>query len=214
MLRATIGLLLGLLVRVWTLTLSARIVWPSSLEKSEARPWVFCFWHGTQLALLCVTRRRGAVAMVSLSRDGAIQRRSLGVQGVRAVRGSSSKGGASGVRSLVRAMNTLSLDALFAADGPRGPYGKAKMGPIVAARLTHARLVPIGSAMASGHVFERAWDRFSLPWPFTRVAVVIGDPIEPDALHVQERLEQAIDDCNRRARDELALALVQPKVTP
>ena len=68
--------------------------------------------------------------------------------------------------------------------------------------------------MASGHVFERAWDRFSLPWPFTRVAVVIGDPIEPDALHVQERLEQAIDDCNRRARDELALALVQPKVTP
>ena len=150
--------------------------------------------------------------MVSHSRDGAIQKVSLGIQGVHTVRGSSSKGGASGVRSLVRAMNDRALDALFAADGPRGPRSRAKMGPIFAAKLTGARLVPIGSAMASGHVFGRAWDRFLLPWPFTRIAVVVGDPIDPDVPDARERLERAIDDCNVQAR--LALAPPLPHGAP
>jgi len=38
-------------------------------------------------------------------------------------------------------------------------------------------LVPIGSAIVRGHVIHRAWDRFAVPWPFTRVAVVLGAPL-------------------------------------
>lgn len=38
-------------------------------------------------------------------------------------------------------------------------------------------LVPMGSAVARGLVFGRAWDRFVLAWPFARVAVVLGAPV-------------------------------------
>jgi lysophospholipid acyltransferase (LPLAT)-like uncharacterized protein len=195
---------LGLLVRFWTLTLFVRQVWSPSLQKNESRPWVLCFWHGTQLPMLAARRRRGAVAMVSHSRDGQMQRVSLTLQGLRTVRGSSSKGGATGVRSLARVMRDEGKDGLFAVDGPRGPYGKAKSGAISAAKLTGARLVPVGAAMTHGHVFSRAWDKFMLPWPLTRVAIVIGEPIEPDADDALERLERAIDECNLQARRELS----------
>jgi lysophospholipid acyltransferase (LPLAT)-like uncharacterized protein len=46
-------------------------------------------------------------------------------------------------------------------------------------------------------VFARAWDRFELPLPFTRVAVVLGAPLEADEA-TQEALGEAID----RARAE------------
>lgn len=203
MFRAGVGLLLGLVVRLWTWSLFVRAVWSPSLQKNESRPWVLCFWHGTQLPMLAARRRRGGVAMVSHSNDGSMQRVSLAVQGLRTVRGSSSKGGAAGVRSLARTMRNEAVDGMFAVDGPRGPYGKAKAGAISAAKLTGARLVPVGAAMAHGHLFARAWDKFLLPWPFTRVAVVLGEPIEPDAPDALLQLARAIDDCNLRARAEL-----------
>ncbi len=201
--RAALGLVLGLVARVWLFSLFVRVIWSASLQKKEATPWVLCFWHGTQFPMLAAPRRRRAVAMVSRSRDGQMQSVSLAVQGFRTVRGSSSLGGAAAQRALTRVLKSEPLDAVFAVDGPRGPYGKVKMGAISAARIASARLVPVGAAMASGHIFARAWDRFLLPWPLTRVVVVVGDPIDPHDIDVQSKLESAIAECNRRATCEL-----------
>jgi lysophospholipid acyltransferase (LPLAT)-like uncharacterized protein len=149
-----------------------------ALETAADRPWVLAFLHGKQWPLLAWKRRRKTVVMVSLSDDGQIQSRALSTLGLVVVRGSSSRGGARALAGLVRSLKDRGHDAAFAVDGPRGPYGVPKPGVVMAARAAGAVIVPMGSAMGAGKRFVRAWDRFELAWPFARVAVVLGAPIE------------------------------------
>jgi lysophospholipid acyltransferase (LPLAT)-like uncharacterized protein len=195
--RALLGLLLGLVVRLWLATLRVRVVLHPGLDRVSDRPWVLAFWHGTQWPLLAWRRRRPTVVLVSLSRDGALQARALAVQGLRVVRGSSSRGGAHGLAMLVRVMKHEAADAAFAVDGPRGPYGVVKGGAIVAARATGAVVVPVAGAVRRGVVLHRAWDRFAIAWPFTRVDVVLGAPIEPGTVdEARAAVERSLRDLN------------------
>ncbi|MGO9837832.1 MAG: lysophospholipid acyltransferase family protein [Polyangiaceae bacterium] len=177
--RALTGILLGLVVRVWLATLRVRVVSHPGLAGAHGRPWVLAFWHGKQLPLLAWRRRRATVVLVSLSGDGAMQARALALQGLRVVRGSSSRGGARGLAAVVRSMKRDNTDAAFAVDGPRGPRGVAKSGVVVAARATGGVIVPMASSIRHGVVMHNTWDRFALAWPFTRVDVVLGPPIDP-----------------------------------
>jgi lysophospholipid acyltransferase (LPLAT)-like uncharacterized protein len=197
--RALLGVLLGLVARVWLRTLRLRLVVHPALAAAQDRPWVLAFFHGTQWPLLAWRRRGPTYVLVSLSADGEMQSRALRLQGLSVVRGSSSRGGARGLAGLVRAMKRGRADAAFAVDGPRGPYGEAKPGALLAARATGAVLVPMGSAMSKGLVLARAWDRFALAWPFAKVTVVLGAPLEPGADGAREALEQAIADANKEA---------------
>jgi lysophospholipid acyltransferase (LPLAT)-like uncharacterized protein len=179
LIRALVGTLLGLVLRLWLATLDVRVASHPALEGAEGRPWVLAFWHGKQLPLLAWRRRRQTVVLVSLSGDGALQARALAMQGLCIVRGSSSRGGARGLARLVRTMRRHGADAAFAVDGPRGPLGIAKSGAVVAARATGGVVVPMASRVRRGVVLEKAWDKFAVAWPFTRVDVVLGRPIDP-----------------------------------
>jgi lysophospholipid acyltransferase (LPLAT)-like uncharacterized protein len=179
--RALLGVLLGLFARIWLATLRVRVSRHPALESVADRPWVLAFWHGRQWPLLAWRRRRPTVVLVSLSPDGAMQARALALQGLRVVRGSSSRSGARGLASLVRTMRRDGADAAFAVDGPRGPRGIVKGGAVLAARLAGAVLVPMGGAVHRGIVLRRAWDQFAIAWPFTRVDVVLGPPVDPGA---------------------------------
>lgn len=198
-----IGVLLGIVARLWLATLRVRVeVHPSLLGPEAARvPLVFSFFHGTQFPLLAWKRRRRTAVMVSLSKDGSMQARALSILGFDVVRGSSSREGARGLAALVRKIRRNERDAAFAVDGPKGPYGIAKAGAAFLADRTGAWLVPMGSAMKRGKVFERAWDRFALPWPFTTVAVVVGEPVRSKT---PEKLGSAIEEANGRAARLLA----------
>lgn len=189
------GWILGLVARVWLATLRVELeIDPALAQRTE--PWVLVFFHGKQWPLLAWKRRRRTAVMVSLSEDGSMQARALALLGFFVVRGSSSRGGARGLAALLRAMKN-GMDAAFAVDGPRGPYGVPKPGAALVAERTGALLVPMGSAVRHGHVFGRAWDRFALAWPFSRVAVVLGAPTsEPDMAH-------AIEAANARAESKL-----------
>jgi lysophospholipid acyltransferase (LPLAT)-like uncharacterized protein len=187
-----LGVVLGWIARLWLATLRVRVVADPALEAVADRPWVLSFWHGTQWPLLAWRRRRRTVVLVSLSRDGAMQAQALAVQGFRVVRGSSSRGGARGLAALVRAMKHEGADAAFAVDGPRGPRGIAKGGAVLAARAAGAVLVPIAGAVRRGVVLERAWDRFAVAWPFTRVDVTLGAPIDPHTLDPRLEVETAL----------------------
>ncbi|MBX3214017.1 MAG: DUF374 domain-containing protein [Labilithrix sp.] len=182
--RAVLGVVVGFVARLWLATLRVELdVHPSLLLSSREggaadRPWVLAFLHGKQWPLLAWRRRRPTVVMVSLSKDGQIQSRALAVLGFCVVRGSSSRGGARGLAALVRALKAGGRDAAFAVDGPRGPYGVPKPGVLVAARAAGAVVVPMGSAALGAKTFARAWDRFALAWPFARVSVVLGEPLE------------------------------------
>jgi lysophospholipid acyltransferase (LPLAT)-like uncharacterized protein len=196
--RAALGWGLGIVARVWLATLRVTLETAPELLRDGVQPWILVFFHGTQWPLLAWPRRRRTLVMVSHSADGQMQSWALGVLGFAVVRGSSSRGGARALAAMVRALRKGEQDAAFAVDGPRGPYGVAKEGAIVAARRAVGILVPMGSAMRHGKTFERAWDRFALAWPFSRVAVVLGAPLPATATAIQ--VAAAIHDANARAR--------------
>jgi lysophospholipid acyltransferase (LPLAT)-like uncharacterized protein len=181
----------GLVARAWLATLRVRVVAHPGLELVHDRPWVLAFWHGTQWPLLAWRRRRRTVVLVSLSRDGTMQASALAVQGLRVVRGSSSRGGARGLAAVVRVIKRDGADAAFAVDGPRGPRGVVKGGAIVAARAAGAVIVPMAGAIRWGVVLGRTWDRFAIAWPFTRVDVALGCPVDPAAVEDARALVEA-----------------------
>jgi lysophospholipid acyltransferase (LPLAT)-like uncharacterized protein len=68
-------------------------------------------------------------------------------------------------------------DAVFAVDGPRGPLHKVKPGAVLAAQKSGADLVPVSVSASRAWVFEKSWDRYTLPKPFAEVRIVRGAPL-------------------------------------
>lgn len=190
--RRALGALLGLLVRLWLVTLRLTLIVDPALEAARPRPFALAFWHGQQFALLRWARFQRMVALVSLSRDGELVAAALARVGVESARGSSSRGGARGLKAIVKRLRA-GRDAAFAVDGPRGPARVVRGdGAVQAARLARGVVVPMAAACARCHVFARAWDGFELPLPFSRVAVALGAPLEP-AEATAENVAAAID---------------------
>jgi lysophospholipid acyltransferase (LPLAT)-like uncharacterized protein len=191
--RAALGWIAGAIARAWLATLRVRLHVDPALAAVADRPWVMAFWHGNQWPLLAWRRRRRTVVLVSFSRDGAIQSGALVAQGFRVVRGSSSRGGVRGLAALVRAMRRERADAAFAVDGPRGPRGIVKGGVVAAARATGGVVVPMAGSVRRGVVLSRTWDRFAIAWPFTRVDVALGAPVDPQTSpDARSEIERAI----------------------
>jgi lysophospholipid acyltransferase (LPLAT)-like uncharacterized protein len=198
-LRRFLGFLIGLLVRLWVRSWRVRLVVDPALDLRAERPLVFAFWHGQQMPLLAV-RRRSTATLVSLSSDGELQSGVMRALGLWVVRGSAARGGSSGFRAIVRALRA-GRDAAFAADGSRGPLHRAKPGAASAAMLAGAPLVPVAAAAKRRFVFERAWDRFELPLPFTRVTVFVGAALDARlALELPGALGSAIDGARQQAQ--------------
>ncbi len=146
---------------------------------------------------------------MSFSRDGDLQARALPVLGLAVRRGSTSRGGVRGLAALVRLLRG-GMDAAFAVDGPRGPWGVVKPGAAAAARFAGGVLVPLGCAASRSWVLKKAWDRFEIPLPFARVVVSVGSPLDLAHLDPDDaspRIHEAIQACIARARGLLDGAL-------
>ena len=50
----------------------------------------------------------------------------------------------------------------------------------------------MASAVRCGVVLRRSWDRLAIAWPFTRVDVVLGSPIEPGAFDAVAQVQGAL----------------------
>ena len=79
--------------------------------------------------------------------------------------------------------------ALVAPDGPHGPIYRAKPGVIYMARKADSVVLPVGFGFSRRVVLPN-WDDFALPLPFSRVAMVIGEPIEPGHELTDEEMER------------------------
>jgi len=95
--------------------------------------------------------------------------------GIRAVRGSGTRGWIGGLRGLLAA-RTRGEDIAIVPDGPRGPRRKAKSGAVQLARGTGLPLVVVGAATRPVHRLA-SWDRMQLPWLFARVGLVVSAPL-------------------------------------
>lgn len=147
--------------------------WRRYHERGE--PVIFVLWHGRLLPLGYLHRGQGIYGLASLSADGEYIARILQHWGMPMVRGSSSRGGDTAFREMVRVVragHSMSITP----DGPRGPREVLKPGVVQLAQLTGAPLIPLGAASDRGWWFT-SWDRFLVPKPFARVAATYGDPL-------------------------------------
>lgn len=130
---------------------------------------IFCFWHRCTLPCGWYFRKFRCSILISRSFDGELIARTLGLLGYGSVRGSSSRGGASGLLALQGVLES-GLPVVFTADGPRGPIYETKIGPVKLAQMT-------GEVISSFYLLPerawvlRSWDQFLIPKPFSRVAV-------------------------------------------
>jgi lysophospholipid acyltransferase (LPLAT)-like uncharacterized protein len=86
--RRALGVLLGLLARVWLATLRLTLLVDPSLPAARPRRFALAFWHGQQFALLRWARTQRMVALVSLSPDGELVAAALARVGIASARGS------------------------------------------------------------------------------------------------------------------------------
>ncbi|MCC7539128.1 MAG: lysophospholipid acyltransferase family protein [Deltaproteobacteria bacterium] len=183
-------------LRLLTATYRVRLVGPSEGDG----PNVYAFFHGRQLALFRYPRRTRMAVLSSLSRDGRLQARILSHLGFTVLDGSSSRGGARGLAAMIRCVRR-GLDAAFAVDGPKGPYGIPKAGALSVARRSGAALVPITVGASRASVLTRAWDRYLVPWPFARVVIVRGEPV-----HIaKDACDEVLERERARLGDTLAM---------
>ncbi|MBA2565885.1 MAG: lysophospholipid acyltransferase family protein [Gemmatimonadetes bacterium] len=169
-------------------------------ERSPGGRVIFCFLHGQQLALAALYRGRGLKVIVSRHRDGELGARvALGL-GYRPIRGSTRRGGA---RALLEALRgereNETADFAVTPDGPRGPAGRFTEGAIFLAARTGLPIVPVGcSARRAWHA--RSWDAYEVPWPFSRVRVIYGQPLRVPATLPREARERWRGEAERNLR--------------
>ena len=163
-----------------------------------AGPTVFCFWHRSLLVCAYRFRGLGIAILISRSFDGELIARTVERLGFTAVRGSSSRGGAAGLRSMAAAYEAGRRCA-FTADGPRGPAMVLKPGPVQLAELVKAPWIGSFYALPERAWTLQSWDRFLIPKPFSRVVMswpaqvaTAGESAERLQAGVQAAMDEAV----------------------
>jgi lysophospholipid acyltransferase (LPLAT)-like uncharacterized protein len=172
--RPLIGLVVRALAASWRIRLVHEGHWRAFYD--QRRPVVFLLWHEALLPLLWQHRGQGIAIVVSEARDGQYLSELAGSLGYRAVRGSSTRGGARALLGAVRELKA-GRSIAFTPDGPRGPRRELKPGVIAAAQRGGGVIVPI-HAEADRAWRLHSWDRFMIPQPLARVLITYGRPFE------------------------------------
>jgi len=102
----------------------------------SARPYIegekaaiFTIYHGRMAQVLCIAPRETFRILVSQSRDGESVAGALAKMGIRVLRGSSGRDGATAVKNIIKAARK-GESLVLTVDGPRGPIHEVKVGAI------------------------------------------------------------------------------------
>ena len=180
--RRLLAWLAGQFMLVWGLSLRVRIDRESVDLLASDVPAVVVLWHNRLFAAPMLRRRffrkKGMVALVSASRDGAWLESVLQQVKIETARGSSSRRTLAAAREVLHAIRAGN-DVAITPDGPRGPVYQVKEGAGVIARLARAPVVLLSVDFPRARRLE-SWDRFFIPMPFSEV-VICARRWKPDA---------------------------------
>jgi lysophospholipid acyltransferase (LPLAT)-like uncharacterized protein len=184
--------LIGRAIGLYMLLVGATTRW-TRVNRAAVEPYwtgdgrlIGCIWHGRfmQVHKLWAFGRGvpKAKMLISQSREGGVVAHASRTVGAEVIRGSAAKrgqqkGGVEAMRAMARHIDGGGVMCMTP-DGPRGPRMRARMGPVQLAKLAGAPLIAVTWSSSNRIVFD-SWDRFILPLPFGRGALIWSDPIEP-----------------------------------
>ena len=176
--------ILWAVIHLWGMTLRKKILNPEIERDIREKPGkaVYTFWHSHQFYLFYHFRGLHRYhLLISPSKDGDLLANVGKWFGYNVVRGSSFKRTLPGTRECVELLNN-DAKIVIIADGSRGPYHKAQAGSLQLSRITGAPLYPMTYDARPKYECS-SWDRFILPFPFSKVTLNFGAPIvvPPDA---------------------------------
>jgi lysophospholipid acyltransferase (LPLAT)-like uncharacterized protein len=175
-------------------------------------PAVFAFWHEflpLTPALSLIARRMPFYrpipihTLVSQHRDGRFIAAVVRRFGIQPILGSSSRGGAAGLRNLLAVLRQGDMIGITP-DGPRGPRRQAAFGVAQLAALSGVPVVPL-AARTSRRIQLNTWDRMPVPLPFGRGVVVCGPAITVPRHGWKDTVPAITDALNRTAERAEAL---------
>ncbi len=214
---------LGLVRAVWGWCRVVRVIGTEHIVAALGRAPSFIpvYWHQHQI--FCVKQllelRSAGVKLgflISPSVDGELGAMIVRRLGAEAIRGSSSYTGARALRDYYQALVQQGISPSITPDGPRGPPWKFKPGAILLSQLSQRPIIPM--AFAASRAWKIKWDRFVIPLPGARIAIVVGAPVlvgkglDAEGLErLQAQMEQTLKDLFGQAR---ALLDGEPPIKP
>jgi hypothetical protein len=166
---------------------AARLLYATSqIRETGAEHWVAIassghflagIWHETLGLMACRFRGTGFHTLTSSSFDGELAARAAKHFGIRALRGSSSKGGVKALSQLALATESVQVVGLTL-DGPRGPRRVAKPGLAYLSAWTQLPVIVV-AGVAEPAWRMRSWDRLQIPKPFCGIRFAYSEPIAP-----------------------------------
>src|SRR5581483_7657504 len=185
-----IALVGACLVKLWMGTLRYRARYlGANLDPRQpgfAGRYIYAFWHENLLMPCYEYARRDVRVLISQHADGELIAQVCHHLGFGTIRGSSTRGGFEALRQMVRASRRYHISVI--PDGPRGPRRQVALGMIYLGAKTG---LPIG---VLGFGFSRAWrlrtwDKFVVPFPWSRAVCVFSDALRVPADADREELE-------------------------
>jgi len=171
-------------------------------------PHIVAFWHRKFVTLFPLLEGRSVCVVTAATRPGDViadMCERFGYSKVQIPKG----GGEGAIRLMEEAMTNFE-EGTIAVDGPNGPYHAVKRGAIQVASDLGYLVVPVSVASRRKVVLSHRWDRLEIPGVFTRVSLVIGEPIAvPQQLSPEElpdwtqRLHDVLEELDERA-DQVA----------
>ncbi len=162
------------------------------------------FWHGRILPSIYFFRDRDIVVITSDNFDGEWTAKIIHRFGYTTARGSTSRNAA---RAALRAKRRMEEGHAvgITVDGPRGPALVVQPGALWLAKSTGNPIVPF-HIEARSYWTAPSWDASQIPCPFSRVAVVFGEPF-----YVPADADEAALEAARVELGERMLALQAPR---
>lgn len=186
-------------------------------DDADPERFIVCVWHDSLLIpAFCGSRSLALRSSCLTSRhfDGSYIAETMQRLGLRAIRGSTSHGGAEAIRQLMD--EAADRHVIITPDGPRGPRRQMKPGAVFLASETGRRLVVTAFVCSRGWRPRGKWTDLLIPRPFSTIYIVAAPPmaIPPDLS--RSDLERTVQDV-QRAMDELnavAERMVNPPIVP
>ena len=174
------------------------------IVQQNGNPVIIASWHGMTMMLVGLLRKKMditsfAVIMPEDHRGEVLEvfARKLNVDSTPLNLGGDTTLGMS--RKLIGLMRKISSgkNFLIHPDGPAGPAYKVKPGLSYIAKKTGKAIIPIGCYCRHAYHVPR-WDRYTLPMPFSKVHIHIGEPYTipkdlSDLTHINHELEDIMN---------------------
>ncbi|RIA47388.1 glycosyltransferase N-terminal domain-containing protein [Dichotomicrobium thermohalophilum] len=186
---------------------------PEDMDRriDELAPAIFTTWHG-QFLMSATMKPAHQPAKMMIARHGDAEVIAQAVRhfDIELIRGAGAagrrkdRGGATAFRSALGSLQD-GVNVAMTADVPPGPARKAGTGVVALASASGRPIIPMGFATRHTIAF-RSWSRFTLNLPFSKFAMVMGDPLrvpedaDDEELEASRRdLEQRVNAVTRRA---------------